>query len=262
MGFPSTPTRNIPDCTSASLNQLARYGLGSIEELEFMFGSTATPPEFSAANMFGDVGSIGHLALIDETTASSYHASSPLSSHPGKYEIPYPSLVSPTMGSPTTASVPNAAGSGRNAGFNPDVHTGNHVPSTSQSIHQQGAGPSLLTAQIMQPARAVSAQEQFMQSAAPSYNYLYSQFTQAQRASASAIIRYMMNSPKTAIPCTYITAELAEIKGTRGRCLIGPCAAEDKMKRVDHLYDHIRDKHFESRPYACNFWYVSDSMPT
>ncbi|CAG7846861.1 SubName: Full=Uncharacterized protein {ECO:0000313/EMBL:CCA76731.1} [Serendipita indica DSM 11827] len=158
------------------------------------------------------------------------------------------------MGSPTTASVPNAAGSGRNAGFNPDVHTGNHVPSTSQSIHQQGAGPSLLTAQIMQPARAVSAQEQFMQSAAPSYNYLYSQFTQAQRASASAIIRYMMNSPKTAIPCTYITAELAEIKGTRGRCLIGPCAAEDKMKRVDHLYDHIRDKHFESRPYACNFW--------
>lgn len=439
-----------------------------------MFGSTATSPEFSAANMSGHIGSTGHLAPIDEATASSYHASSPLSSHPGKYGIPYPSLASPTMGSPTTASVPNAAGAGHVAGFNAEVHTANYAPSTSQSIHQQGAGLSLLTAQILQHSRALSAQEQLTQSpvamidahlktfsmgsminpglspthsaessfhghslnsylngllqsptnissplfaemnqfdqkpppptptvaveeydefgifggldfnisdgtsglpsngsvssppiqpfsppsgsdhsqmrrcdslrapslslsavqrphpyhrrsstsssaspympgslsiyesgmmadtspispfpsssllstspipmdivlpsvspqrgttrlvgslgATPSYGHLYSQFTQAQQASASAIIKYMMDHPNMAIPSTYITGELAEIKGTRGRCLIGSCAAaEDKMKRVDHLYDHIRDKHFECRPYACNHCHHSFS---
>ena len=82
------------------------------------------------------------------------------------------------------------------------------------------------------------------------------QFSLEQQPAARAIFKYMIDHPKTAIPATYITPELVEIRDGRGKCLIGSCAMDGKLKRVDHLYDHVRDKHFECRPYACDQWYV------
>ncbi|CCA71167.1 hypothetical protein PIIN_05103 [Serendipita indica DSM 11827] len=83
---------------------------------------------------------------------------------------------------------------------------------------------------------------------------LYGQFTQSQQPAARVIFKYMTDHPNAVIPTTYITSTLADIKDGRGRCLIGACVADAKSKRADHLYDHIRDKHFGSRPYVCSFW--------
>ncbi|CCA76726.1 hypothetical protein PIIN_10714 [Serendipita indica DSM 11827] len=96
--------------------------------------------------------------------------------------------------------------------------------------------------------------------ATPSYGHLYSQFTQAQQASASAIIKYMMDHPNMAIPSTVYHWELAGDQGhswTLPNWLVRRRRRQDEA--VDHLYDHIRDKHFECRPYACNHCHHSFS---
>jgi hypothetical protein len=94
-------------------------------------------------------------------------------------------------------------------------------------------------------------------------------FKEAQIQAARNIQRFQLMHPGNTIPAALITSELAEIKEGRGWCLIGSCGLErendktdptynadtDKTrKRLDHLYDHIRDKHFVSRPHQCMVW--------
>ena len=86
---------------------------------------------------------------------------------------------------------------------------------------------------------------------------ILSRFSPVQQPAARAILNYMADHQMTAIPATYITEELVEISDGRGKCLIGSCATDGKLNRIDHLYDHVRDQHFEYRPYLCEFWYVS-----
>jgi hypothetical protein len=94
-------------------------------------------------------------------------------------------------------------------------------------------------------------------------------FTEAQVQAARNIQRFQLVHPGNAIPAALITSELAEIVEGKGWCLIGSCGLErenNKMnptynvatdkarKRLDHLYDHIRDKHFGCRPHQCLVW--------
>jgi hypothetical protein len=97
-------------------------------------------------------------------------------------------------------------------------------------------------------------------------------FTSLQIPAAQAILNHLRQHPNSAFPSSLITSDLAEIYEGRGWCLIGNCgieranqkaspfydpsAPDDSRKRVDHLYDHIRDKHFNCRPFLCTMWYV------
>ncbi|KAG8816147.1 hypothetical protein FRC17_000416 [Serendipita sp. 399] len=80
------------------------------------------------------------------------------------------------------------------------------------------------------------------------------EFTSAQRPAAEAILAYQREHPDTAIPTTYFTSALVEIKDGKGRCLVGSCALEQltTLKRVDHLYEHVRDRHFGCKPHKCD----------
>ncbi|KAG8805817.1 hypothetical protein FRC17_005318 [Serendipita sp. 399] len=80
------------------------------------------------------------------------------------------------------------------------------------------------------------------------------EFTSAQRPAAEAILAYKREHPDTAIPTTYFTSALVEVKDGKGRCLVGPCALEwsTTLKRVDHLYEHVRDRHFGCKPHKCD----------
>ncbi|PVF93751.1 hypothetical protein CPB86DRAFT_714745 [Serendipita vermifera] len=94
-------------------------------------------------------------------------------------------------------------------------------------------------------------------------------FTPEQIPAAQNILQHLRQHPNTAFPAALIPPELAEVYEGRGYCLIGNCgqeraaqkanplynpaATDDPLrKRVDHLYDHIRDKHFNCRPFQCN----------
>ncbi|CCA74213.1 hypothetical protein PIIN_08166 [Serendipita indica DSM 11827] len=87
--------------------------------------------------------------------------------------------------------------------------------------------------------------------ATPSHAHLYKQFTEAQKMAVSGIFKYTKDHPKAAIPETYMTSELAEINDGRGHYLIGTCATEKTMTLIGHLCDHILNKHFDYRPFAC-----------
>jgi hypothetical protein len=92
-------------------------------------------------------------------------------------------------------------------------------------------------------------------------------FSQEQLPTAHAILQFIVEHPREPIPSHLINDRLVEIKSGRGYCLIGNCGAERAMqkfnpdydpskdttsrKRADHLYDHIRDKHFNCRPFQC-----------
>jgi hypothetical protein len=99
-------------------------------------------------------------------------------------------------------------------------------------------------------------------------------FAPRQQQAALNIMNYKAAHPGTAIPASFITSDLAEVQDGRGWCLIGNCGVDranqrlnphydpskdTARKRLDHLYDHIRDKHFNCRPFRCsmNPWYVS-----
>ncbi|KAG8845335.1 hypothetical protein FRB91_001862 [Serendipita sp. 411] len=78
------------------------------------------------------------------------------------------------------------------------------------------------------------------------------EFTPSQLPAAVAIINYQQQHPGTPIPTAFITSELAEIKDGKGRCLVGSCASSTAApKRADHLHEHIRDRHFNYKPYRC-----------
>ncbi|KAG8807756.1 hypothetical protein FRC19_006347 [Serendipita sp. 401] len=78
------------------------------------------------------------------------------------------------------------------------------------------------------------------------------EFTPSQLPAAIAIINYQQQHPGTPIPTAFITSELAEIKDGKGRCLVGSCASSTAApKRADHLHEHIRDRHFNCKPYRC-----------
>lgn len=96
-------------------------------------------------------------------------------------------------------------------------------------------------------------------------------FTDSQLAAAQNIVQFQATHPGSAIPAVLITSDLAEIYDSKGWCLIGNCGVErianrlnpqydpssdKKRKRLDHLYDHIRDKHFGCRPHHCYNWLV------
>jgi hypothetical protein len=96
-------------------------------------------------------------------------------------------------------------------------------------------------------------------------------FSHDQIPAAQAILQFIAERPTEPIPSHLINDKLVEISGGRGYCLIGNCGIERAMqkgkaeteaskdparKRADHLYDHIRDKHFDCRPFRCNLWYV------
>ena len=100
------------------------------------------------------------------------------------------------------------------------------------------------------------------------------QFTPQQQVAAANILNYKAHHPEASIPASFITTELAEVHDGRGWCLIANCGVErakqknnplyhiskgTSRKRLDHLYDHIRDKHFNCRPFVCGMspaWYV------
>jgi hypothetical protein len=100
-------------------------------------------------------------------------------------------------------------------------------------------------------------------------------FTPLQVPAAQAILNHLRQHPNSAFPSSLITPDLVEVYEGRGWCLIGNCgieranqkasplydpsAPDDSRKRVDHLYDHIRDKHFNCRPFLCTLWYVFSS---
>ncbi|KIM30288.1 hypothetical protein M408DRAFT_328323 [Serendipita vermifera MAFF 305830] len=88
-----------------------------------------------------------------------------------------------------------------------------------------------------------------------------------QQAAAQKIWEFMQAHPKAAISASLITTDLAEIRDGRGWCLMGNCGMEraaqkvnplyevikdTSRKRLDILYDHIRDKHFDNRPFRCS----------
>jgi serine/threonine protein kinase len=94
-----------------------------------------------------------------------------------------------------------------------------------------------------------------------------------QLFAATVIFRYMKLYPHKAIPATLITSEMAEVQGMWGWCLIGDCGKErakqksnlihgpiiqgDPLcRRVIDLYDHIREMHFNNRPFQCTLWCV------
>ena len=100
------------------------------------------------------------------------------------------------------------------------------------------------------------------------------QFTPQQQVAAANILNYKAHYPEASIPASFITTELAEVHDGRGWCLIANCGVErakqrnnplydiskdTSRKRLDHLYDHVRDKHFNCRPFVCMMapaWYV------
>jgi hypothetical protein len=113
-----------------------------------------------------------------------------------------------------------------------------------------------------------------LSSATSSMDNFAKQFAPHQQQAARSILNYNQLHPETAIPASLITSELAEVQDGRGWCLLGNCGvdrAKQKLnphydihkdttrKRLDHLYDHIRDKHFNCRPFRCsiNPWYVA-----
>ncbi|KAG8788991.1 hypothetical protein FRC20_001001 [Serendipita sp. 405] len=100
-----------------------------------------------------------------------------------------------------------------------------------------------------QPRRRTKAQgEGFQEGTLTSLD----EFTSSQLPAAIAIINYQQQHPGTPIPTAFITSELAEIKDGKGRCLVGSCASSTAVpKRADYLYEHIRDRHFNCRPYRC-----------
>jgi hypothetical protein len=104
-------------------------------------------------------------------------------------------------------------------------------------------------------------------------DYIIEQFTPHQQTAALNTLNWQQIHRTAVIPASLITAELDEVQGGRGWCLIGNCGvdrAKQKVKpqydvvkdttrkRLDSLYDHIRDKHFNCRPFRCSIppWYV------
>jgi hypothetical protein len=97
-------------------------------------------------------------------------------------------------------------------------------------------------------------------------------FSQEQIPAAQAILQFITDRPGESIPSHLINDQLVEISGGCGYCLIGNCGVDRAMqknnpeydaskdaaarKRVDYLYDHIRDKHFNCRPFQCIQWYA------
>jgi hypothetical protein len=96
-------------------------------------------------------------------------------------------------------------------------------------------------------------------------------FSQEQLPAAQAILQFIADRPHEPIPSHLINDQLVEISTGHGYCLIGNCGIKRAMqkcnpesdasketlkKRADHLYDHIRDKHFNCRPFQCIQWYV------
>ncbi len=97
-------------------------------------------------------------------------------------------------------------------------------------------------------------------------------FSQEQIPAAQAILQFIAERPSGPIPSHLINDRLVETSNGRGYCLIGNCGVERAMqkcnpdydaskdttlrKRADHLYDHIRDKHFNYWPFQCGLWYV------
>jgi hypothetical protein len=95
-------------------------------------------------------------------------------------------------------------------------------------------------------------------------------FSLEQIPAAQAILQFITDRPGEAISSHLINDQLVEISG--GYCLIGNCRTElEKQrcnpesvpskdiissKRADHLYDHIRNKHFNYRPFRCIQWYA------
>ncbi|KAG8804517.1 hypothetical protein FRC18_007104, partial [Serendipita sp. 400] len=86
------------------------------------------------------------------------------------------------------------------------------------------------------------------------------QFTNEQMPIAQRIVFYTTSRPHRAIPRALITQELVEVKGKRGRCLIGSCrslldasSAQPtwNWRNVEDLYDHVLDEHFHCRPFVC-----------
>lgn len=101
----------------------------------------------------------------------------------------------------------------------------------------------------------------------PSIGQSALQFRPEQQVAAQKIYDYMQVHPKSAIPASLFSPDLIEVRDGRGWCLIGQCGFERITKklssnyditkdmnrrRLDHLYDHVRDKHFDNRPFRCN----------
>jgi len=91
-------------------------------------------------------------------------------------------------------------------------------------------------------------------------------FSQEQLPAAQAILQFIADRSNEPIPSHLINDQLADITNGHGYCMIGNCAIKRAMqkcnpesdtaketlkKRADHLYDHIRDKHFNCRPFQC-----------
>ena len=91
-------------------------------------------------------------------------------------------------------------------------------------------------------------------------------FAPRQRAAAQAVYDYMKEHPETLVPASLITGVFVEAQDGRGCCLVGECAQNRAIqranphyeehndvnkKRIDHLYNHVRDKHFRNRPFPC-----------
>jgi len=142
------------------------------------------------------------------------------------------------------------------------------VPSISNSLrsHPYSRTSSYIGTRYMMSSVSippVSSTEQIMK-----------QFTPHQQLAAANILNYKTHHPEAAVPASLITAELAEVHDGRGWCLIGNCglaraqqkrdplydpSKDTSRKRLDHLYDHIRDKHFSRRPFSCSMdpaWYA------
>jgi hypothetical protein len=97
-------------------------------------------------------------------------------------------------------------------------------------------------------------------------------FSQDQIPAAQAVLRFIAERPSEPIPSHLVNERLVEISNGRGYCLIGHCGVKRVMQkclpeydankdtasrmRADHLYDHIRYRHFNYRPLQCGEWCV------
>lgn len=98
----------------------------------------------------------------------------------------------------------------------------------------------------------------------------------SQHSAVDAIIQFMKDHPDQQIPSNLITEPLVETQGERGHCLIGGCGIARRRQKLDpaydpnektgvwlrlnHLWDHVRDRHFHNKPFICDQW-CAPSLP-
>ncbi|KIM30287.1 hypothetical protein M408DRAFT_296410, partial [Serendipita vermifera MAFF 305830] len=220
----------------------------------------ATSPSMNTGSFVNSYDQAAGSSLLNHFLARSVNgqqdAFSPMKTDEGfEFNILSPIALSPqTPAWATGGTQPMGLPSNRSPGCTSSMN------GSSLRSHPYSRGSSsLITASDMSPMSTISG-------FAPATGQGVPHILPHQQAAAQKICEFMQARPKAAIPASLITTDLAEIRDGRGWCLIGNCGIDraakkinplydvtkdGSRKRLDHLYDHIRDKHFDNRPFRC-----------